>query len=365
MNSRKLINSSEQVIDSEELPTEGISWQNPGEFPQFNSEKAAHEKAVEAERIKRETFRSEAERQYQEELSRPYENNGGQEGLTKFPVKFDGKTIDGYEFNGSEFKMLVSVVGAVGQSLGTHPREIDLDKWTNSPRDYISTSLVSNKIMNLFDKEGLIFGFNNPEKGDLLSTTPVDYGVLDDIGRISQYEDQAMGPSELLEITDTKESLTPWNEVRLNGGATPDSIIVFGKTKEDISDESKRAAIYFGVPIYLIRTDVFGEPKDRHDSREVTDDVKEFWNNRNNPNFGRMEQEKSALLEEVGTYFETGEVGERIAKYLGGYEDEMQSVKDNSQTRDDFAKNLIAALGQDKMKTIKAQIEDNVVDKKI
>lgn len=75
------------------------------------------------------------------------------------------KKIDGYEFAGSEFKMLVSVIGAVGQSLEGSSREIDLHKWVSSSREYISTSLISDKKINLFDKKGLVFGFNNLGKG--------------------------------------------------------------------------------------------------------------------------------------------------------------------------------------------------------
>ena len=56
------ISPSEHVVDDEESPAEGTSWQNPGEFPQFDSEKAVYE-------INREKNRAEAEKQYQEELS--------------------------------------------------------------------------------------------------------------------------------------------------------------------------------------------------------------------------------------------------------------------------------------------------------
>ena len=137
-----MINPSERVVGSEELPAEGASWQNPGEFPPFNGGKSAMEIALDTKRANREKVRSEAEAQYQSELSRPYEESIEREGITEFSTEFDGRKIDGYEFAGSEFKMLVSVIGAVGQSLEGSSREIDLHKWVSSSREYISTSLI-------------------------------------------------------------------------------------------------------------------------------------------------------------------------------------------------------------------------------
>ena len=49
-----------------------------------------------------------------------------------------------------------------------------------------------------------------------------------------------MSSDELLEATDTIGSLTPWNEVEINGRARPDSIIVFGDSRDAISDEAKK-----------------------------------------------------------------------------------------------------------------------------
>lgn len=358
MNNKESAGSSERATGGGEPPTEGTSWLNPGEFPSFNGKNLTSEMTAEIKRIDREKARSEAERQYREELSRPYEDGAEQAGVTKFPIDFDGKEIDCYEFMGAEFKMLVSVIGAVGQSLGNQPRDIDLDKWIGSSRDYISTSLISDKKMNLFDKEGLVFGFNNLKEGDFLSAAPADHGVLRDIGKMGQYKDCVMNPSELLEATSTRESLTPWNEVELNGDTKPDSIIIFGNSRNDIGNMAKKAALFFEIPIYLIRTDIYGEPIDRHDSREVTDDVKKFWENRDNPVSGRIEQERSALLEEVKVYFKTGKLGERVTKYLGGYESELEAARESSSNTDEFTKNLIAMLGQEKMAALKEQIED-------
>ena len=109
---------------------------------------------------------------------------------------------------------------------------------------------------------------------------------------------------------------------------------------------------------YLIRTDIYGEPTDRHDDREVSENVKEFWANRDNPVSGRIEQERNALLEEINSFFETGEVGVRITKYLGNYEDKLQTVKEASSTKEEFVRNLIAAIGQDGIEALKEQIED-------
>lgn len=354
-NSERTIDRFEQTDNVEPLPPEGASWQNPGEFPNFRGE-VMHLAVDKNIKNNREVARSKAEKQYQSELTRAYESD--KEGVIKFPIEVDGKTIDGYEFVGSDFKMLVSVIGAVGQSLGSQPKNIDLERWTNASRDYISTSLISDKKMNLFDKSGLIFGFNNLNDGDFLSAAPADHGILRDIGKMGQYKDQVMSLDELLEATGDKESLTPWNEVELNGSAMPDSIIVFGNSRNDINDEAKKAAKYFGIPVYLIRTDIYGEPTDRRDDREVSENVKEFWANRDNPVSGRIKQERSALLEEVKSFFKTGEVGERITKYLGNYEDKLQIVKEASSTEEEFVKNLIAILGQDGIVAIKEQIED-------
>ncbi len=360
MNFKESASLSEQARDDGELLAKGASWQKQEKYPPFNSKNLASEMTAEIKKTDRENARSEAEMQYQEELSRPYEDDVERDGISKFSIDFDDKEIDGYEFMGSGFKMLVSVIGAVGQSLlENQSREIDLDKWTGSSRDYISTSLISDKKMNLFDKDGLVFGFNDLKKGDFLSAAPADHGILRDIGKMGQYKDQVMNPAELLEATGTRESLTPWNEVELNGSAKPDSIIVFGNSQNGISSEAKKAALFFGVPIYLIRTDIYGEPTDRHDNREVADNVKNFWKNRDNPVSGRIKHERSALLEEVGVYFETGVIGERVAKYLSGYESELQAAKENSSNIDEFTKNLITMLGQEKMAALKEQIEDS------
>ena len=175
---------------------------------------------------------------------------------------------------------------------------------------------------------------------------------------MGQYKEQVMSPDELLEATDTIDSLTPWNEVEINGRTRPDSIIIFGDSRDAISEEAKKAAEFFGVPIYLIRTDIYGEPTDRHDDREVSENVKEFWANRDNPVSGRIEQERNALLEEINSFFETGEVGVRITKYLGNYEDKFQTLKEVSSTKEEFVRNLIATIGQDGIEALKEQIED-------
>ena len=355
-NHERTIDRPEQTDNIEPLPPEGTSWQNPGEFPSFRGEVISLETDKDIKKNNREVARSEAEKQYQNELTRAYETD--QEGVIKFPVEVDGETIDGYEFVGSDFKMLVSVIGAVGQSLGNQPKSIDLERWVNTPRDYISTALISDKKINLFDRNGLIFGFNNLNDGDFLSAAPVDHGVLRDIGKMGQYKEQVMSPDELLEATDTIDSLTPWNEVEINGRTRPDSIIIFGDSRDAISEEAKKAAEFFGVPIYLIRTDIYGEPTDRHDDREVSENVKEFWANRDNPVSGRIEQERNALLEEVNSFFETGEVGGRITKYLGNYEDKFQTLKEVSSTKEEFVRNLIATIGQDGIEALKEQIED-------
>lgn len=352
-----MVDQSGQTDNIEPLPPEGTSWQNPGKFPSFKGEGLSSKIDKDIKESNREAARSRAEKQYQSELTRIYETD--KEGVLKFSIEADDKTIDGYEFVGSDFKMLVSVIGAVGQSLGDQPKSIDLERWVNTSRDYISTSLISDKKINLFDKNGLIFGFNNLNDGDFLSAAPADHGVLRDIGKMGQYKEQVMSPDELLEATDTIDSLTPWNEVEINGRTRPDSIIVFGDSRDAISDEAKKAAEFFGAPIYLIRTDIYGEPTDRHDDREVSENVKEFWTNRDNPVSGRIGQERNALLEEVKSFFETGEVGGRITKYLGNYEDKLQTVKETSSTKEEFIKNLTAALGQDGMATLKEQIEDS------
>ena len=254
--------------------------------------------------------------------------------------------------------MLVSVIGAVGQSLEGSSREIDLHKWVSSSREYISTSLISDKKINLFDKKGLVFGFNNLGKGNFLSAAPADHGVLRDIGKMGQYKERVMNPDELLAATGTADTLTPWNEVELKGDTLPDSIIVFGSSQEQISDEAKKAALFFGVPIYLVRTDIYGEPTDRHDDREVSDEVKEFWENRVNPVSGRVEQEMSALLDEVWSYYETEEIGKRVMKYLGGYESELRAVKESSSNAEEFTRKLLAGLGQENIAALKEWIAD-------
>ena len=351
-----MVDRSGQTDNIEPLPPEDTSWQNPGEFPNFRGEVIPLETDKDIRNNNREVARLEAEKQYQDELTRAYETD--KEGVIKFHVEVDDRTIDGYEFVGSDFKMLVSVIGAVGQSLGNQPKSIDLERWVNTSRDYISTSLISDKKIFLFDRNGLIFGFNNLNDGDFLSAAPADHGVLRDIGKMGQYKDQVMNPDELLESTGTMDSLTPWNEVEINGKTRPDSIIVFGDSRDAISDEAKKAAEFFGVPIYLIRTDIYGEPTDRHDDREVSENVKEFWANRDNPVSGRIEQERNALLEEVNSFFETGEVGGRITKYLGNYEDKLQTTKEASSTKEEFVRNLIATIGQDGIEALKEQIED-------
>ena len=355
-NPERVVDRSGQIDNIEPLPPEGTSWQNPGEFPNFRGEVISLETDKDIRNNSREVARLEAEKQYQNELTRAYETD--REGVIKFHVEVDGRTIDGYEFVGSDFKMLVSVIGAVGQSLGNQPKSIDLERWVNTSRDYISTSLISDKKIILFDRNGLIFGFNNLNDGDFLSAAPADHGVLRDIGKMGQYKDQVMNPDELLESTGTMDSLTPWNEVEINGRTRPDSIIVFGDSRDAISDEAKKAAEFFGVPIYLIRTDIYGEPTDRYDDREVSENVKEFWANRDNPVSGRIEQERNTLLEEVNSFFETGEVGGRITKYLGNYEDKLQTVKEASSTKEEFVRNLIATIGQDGIEALKERIED-------
>lgn len=352
-----LADRPEQRDDIESSSSEGVSWQNPGEFPPFKGETSSTEANEDMSRIGREAARSNAEKQYQNELTRAYESE--REGITKFSIDVDGKTIDGYDFCGADFKMLVSVIGAVGQHLGLHSRGIDLEKWKNASRDYISTSLISNEKMCLFDKSGLIFGFNQLKDGDFLSSAPADHGVLMDIEKMEQYEEDVMDPDTLLEETDTRDSLTPWNEVRLNGKTIPDSIVVFGDSIEAISDEAKKAAEFFGAPIYLIRTDVYGEPTDRHDERDLSEEVVDFWKNYNNHIPERVEQEKNALQNEAESYFETGVVGEHIAKYLGDYENELQAVREKSSSKEEFVRNLIVVLGQDRLAALKEQIENN------
>ena len=343
MKSNESFAQKEQKVENNEFISDKESWQNPGKFPPFNKEIAEREKA-----------RSIAEKQYQDELTRPYEQN--EDNVTKFTLETEDGQIDGYEFAGSDFKMLVSVVGAVGQSIGNHPKEVDLDKWAkNYKREYISTSLISNKKMNLFNTSGLIFGFNNLREGDFLSAAPMDHGVLRDIGKMKQYKDAVMNPDELIDATGS--GLTPWNEVEICGDARPDSIIVFGDSAEAISEKDKEAAKYFGVPIYLIRTDVYGKPLGKKDV-ELSKEAKKFWKDREDPISGRIEQTRDALKEEAKSYYETGNVGEFMMKYLGEFGNELEHAKEISSNQDDFIKNLISELGETNMAYIKEHIED-------
>ena len=108
-NPERTVDQSGQTDNIEPLPPEGTSWQNPGEFPNFRGAVISLETDKDIKNNNREVARSEVEKQYQNELTRAYEAD--QEGVIKFPIEADGKTIDGYEFVGSDFKMLVSVIG--------------------------------------------------------------------------------------------------------------------------------------------------------------------------------------------------------------------------------------------------------------
>lgn len=108
-NPEEMTGQSEQTGNIESLPPEGSSWQNPGEFPSFRGEDLSLRTDKDAKITSREVARSEAEKQYQSELTRAYEID--KEDVIKFSIETDGEAIDGYEFVGADFKMLVSVIG--------------------------------------------------------------------------------------------------------------------------------------------------------------------------------------------------------------------------------------------------------------
>ena len=185
---------------------------------------------------------------------------------TSFPGKKDksGKDISSdnkikvYTFDGQPFKFLAHVTKAEGGANYSNKR-LDL---VNNPElwdkeigsTYISTSLISDTFMSILPGfNRVIYGFNNFQEGEILATHIRDAGTSHENGKKTSSEFDKT-PNYILANSWYNYSEITLKRIVNNQRISPDFIICFDG---EITEESKLAAQYFEVPIYMIYSDKY------------------------------------------------------------------------------------------------------------
>lgn len=206
--------------------------------------------------------------------------------LTNRPLLTNsGKTIDTYELTGEPFTMLVHSISDNIMSENNNYVERIISKpenWNNikGGNNYLSTSLISDKYMVTYgipNKESTImFGFYNIPSKSIKYTSVQDAGTNRKADKDISFNmrdsffvaniNSVVTIDELMDKTIEKNlrisSGRMWNEVIINRKneetgekLQPDYIVCM----DTISENSKKMAEYFNIPIYLIKCEKYKE----------------------------------------------------------------------------------------------------------
>lgn len=196
-----------------------------------------------------------------------------------------GKTIDVYKLTGQQFTMLVHAI--TDNKLSENNSYVSQivnnpEIWNNinGGNNHISTSLISDKYMVTYgipnNKNTIMFGFNNIPAHSLKFTSVGDAGINRNAKTNINYNmrnrlfvadiNTVVSVDELMQKTIDaniqKQSGRMWNEIGLSrvneetGEKLQPNYIV---CMDYVSESSKKAAEYFGIPIYLIQRKYYKE----------------------------------------------------------------------------------------------------------
>lgn len=150
--------------------------------------------------------------------------------------------IDIIDFNGQPFSMLIHAVYQRSEKTSEEVIDKRFEKFDGS----ISTSLISDQYIHFYKTNQLIFlGYNNLNSNQIASAKSRDSGT------INQYQKENTTISLPQQIYD--ENSSSYNEVVVNtqnGKQIPNYILCFN----NIDELSKKTAIKYNLPIYLVHT---------------------------------------------------------------------------------------------------------------
>lgn len=196
-----------------------------------------------------------------------------------------GKTIDVYKLTGQQFTMLVHAI--TDNNMSKNNRYVSQivnnpEIWNNinGGNNHISTSLISDKYMVTYgipnNENTIMFGFNNIPAHSLKFTSVRDAGIyrnaktninynmrnrlfVADINTVASVDELMQ---KTIDANIQKQSGRMWNEIVLSrvneetGEKLQPNYIV---CMDYVSESSKKAAEYFGIPIYLIQRKYYKE----------------------------------------------------------------------------------------------------------
>ena len=183
-----------------------------------------------------------------------------------------GKTVNVYQFTGQPFTMLVH--GIYHNNMSSNNDFVDEiinnpEKWNtiNDGNNFISTSLITNEYMTTYgipdNEETIMFGFYEVPSQSIKFMSPYDAGLNRNAAASATFNmrnylheakiNTVVSIDDLMRKTMDRGQF--WNEIGISRSdeqsgskLQPDYIVCM----DHISESSKRAAEYFGVPIFLI-----------------------------------------------------------------------------------------------------------------
>lgn len=238
----------------------------------------------------REGIRSEVEMEWSRYMTDTIRTGVNILGEVDYSHNGDNMRIPLLQMSGDNFALLVHRLGGIYSKTDSQlddPSfwdEYEPQYWgkDGQPVDYISTSAISDELLDLAGREAdgstVLYGFSELSKNSFLYSADDDLDVTiqgkKDSKKIicGQQDYYYHNPHDLahqtVERINRNNLRTDYNEVVLNrypGGSSskesrlkPDYIVFYGDDKSDISDKIKKHAAYFDIPILMISPSKYG-----------------------------------------------------------------------------------------------------------
>lgn len=184
----------------------------------------------------------------------------------------NGDFVDVYELTGQPFTMLIHNI--TDNNLSIHNKYVNQilsnpKEWNNikNGNNYISTSLISDKLMNTYGKGKLIFGFNNLPSYSIKVTNNTDLGTNREVSsnadfgiRNRIFHPQINTIATIDDLINKTKGRYNYNEVVITRADAltgekfkPDYIVCF----DNVNNDSIKASLEFDIPIYLIKRNCY------------------------------------------------------------------------------------------------------------
>lgn len=219
----------------------------------------------------------------------------GEDGVSEEEIIYDGKTIKVYHLTGHEFLALVHCIDYRGSkadkiiypevykkskairddpsnwettAIENNPQNISNGLAKTSSANNISSSLVSDKVSDGHwgdSEKAIYYGFSDLGHRGIIKAGRGDMGVHQ--GWTSNIEDEA-DIRTIQSIDEIQKTNSP-NEVAFdryeedNGHSISPNFIYCPnsiETVDDLTDDQKRHAAYFGIPIVILHKDAYNNP---------------------------------------------------------------------------------------------------------